>query len=83
MAKLVDSGTAEVLVPDKIGVSVDNGTIGVRVENPVVEVAFWKRPVLGRLLGESPLLSTEGTRDGSPVLKAPLGEYVLPETGVD
>ena len=37
----MDSGTGEMLVPDKIGVGVDNGTIGVRVGNPVVEVAFW------------------------------------------
>ena len=79
----MDSGTGEVLVPDKIGVSVDNGTVGVKVGNPVVEVAFWGRPVLGRLLGESPLLTIEEIRDGSPVLKAPLGEYVLPETSVD
>ena len=37
----MDSGTGEVLVPDKMGVSVDNGMIGVRVGNPVVEVTFW------------------------------------------
>ena len=37
----MDSGTGETLVPDKIGVVVDNVMIGVRVGDPVAEVAFW------------------------------------------
>ena len=73
MVKLVysvDSGTGDVVVPDRTGAGVDDVAIDTGAENPVAEVAFWYEPLLGEPFDEVPLL------------ELPLGEGTLPEADV-